>query len=108
MKPWHIWDTRFYLTSDTCHPFDMWHTFDTLHLPPQVSDIHISSFRNYDIVPDFKGFIATSLAAIAPKVVMVTGDLTDAKSKSKFIQYRCKRILNLIFSITLTGYSGGY
>ena len=74
--------------------------------PTQVSDIHISSFRNYDIVPDFKGFIATSLAAIAPKVVMVTGDLTDAKSKSKFMKYRFKRILNLIFSITLTGYSG--
>ncbi|XP_002168455.4 transmembrane protein 62 isoform X1 [Hydra vulgaris] len=50
----------------------------------QISDIHISKFRSYDQVEDLRSFCLDYLSLIYPDVVIVTGDLTDAKD---FRQY---------------------
>lgn len=49
----------------------------------QVSDIHISKFRSYGQVEDFKIFCTNWLPLIKPSLVLLTGDLTDAKDITK-------------------------
>jgi len=45
----------------------------------QITDLHISKYVYLDIKDDLKEFFTTTLDTIKPKVVLASGDLTDAK-----------------------------
>ncbi|XP_018420392.1 PREDICTED: transmembrane protein 62 [Nanorana parkeri] len=49
----------------------------------QVTDIHVSKFLDPERVSQFQSFCTESLAIIQPALVLVTGDLTDGKTKDK-------------------------
>ncbi|XP_066464441.1 transmembrane protein 62-like [Eleutherodactylus coqui] len=49
----------------------------------QVTDIHVSKFLDPLRVSEFESFCSESLSAISPALVLVTGDLTDGKTKDK-------------------------
>ena len=56
----------------------------------QVSDIHISTHHEEQRTKDFHIFCSQTLKLINPEVVVITGDLTDAKSANKLdsVQYQ--------------------
>ncbi|KAM9293908.1 transmembrane protein 62 [Gastrophryne carolinensis] len=49
----------------------------------QVTDIHVSKFLDPERVEEFQSFCSESLSIIEPALVLVTGDLTDGKTKDK-------------------------
>ena len=53
-----------------------------------VTDLHISKFRSPDRTRDLRGLCQFIKESLRPRVVVVTGDLTDAKvSSSSFLMH---------------------
>ncbi|XP_065211992.1 transmembrane protein 62-like [Planococcus citri] len=55
----------------------------------QISDLHLSTFRDPDRISELATFCGTALDAIKPRVVLATGDLTDGRSPNnrEFTEY---------------------
>lgn len=51
----------------------------------QISDLHISKFRNHDRITDFRKFVDETLDVIKPPVVVASGDLTDGRGLDAYI-----------------------
>ncbi|KAJ3112991.1 Transmembrane protein 62 [Phlyctochytrium bullatum] len=58
---------------------------DNLFTFVQISDLHISRYNDFGGLPHAESFFERELTLIGPDLVLVTGDLIDAKSKSKLV-----------------------
>ncbi|XP_076646835.1 transmembrane protein 62 [Halictus rubicundus] len=67
------------------HPkfYDIGVSFDHLIWFLQISDIHISIFRDPFRISELRDFCNVTVDIIKPSVVLASGDLTDAKTKDK-------------------------
>ncbi|ELT94129.1 hypothetical protein CAPTEDRAFT_182321 [Capitella teleta] len=63
---------------------------NNIHWFIQISDIHISRFHYKDVGPDLQNFLESNVKIIKPPIIIVTGDLTDAKGieKESSMQYK--------------------
>ncbi|XP_076303117.1 transmembrane protein 62 [Lasioglossum baleicum] len=70
---------------DWSHPkfYDIGVSFDHLIWFLQISDIHISIFRDPFRISELRDFCNVTVDIIKPSVVLASGDLTDAKTKDK-------------------------
>lgn len=49
----------------------------------QLSDLHVSTYSHPEIVPDLLAFGSQVLSTVRPQVLLVTGDLVDAKTRAE-------------------------
>ena len=80
--------------------------FDNLFWFVHISDIHISIYVDPQRIVDFQEFCQNTLKVIKPDVVLVTGDLTDAKSKNRFsskqLEYEWMNYSNILENTQVT------
>ena len=55
-----------------------------------ITDLHISKHKYLDIKDDLQEFFTTTIDTIKPKVVIASGDLTDAKDKDGVGSFQVK------------------
>jgi predicted MPP superfamily phosphohydrolase len=49
----------------------------------QVSDLHINKYMHPEIMPDLLAFGDQVLSCVRPQVLLLTGDLVDAKTRAE-------------------------
>ncbi|KAA3670580.1 uncharacterized protein DEA37_0011547, partial [Paragonimus westermani] len=65
----------------------------------QVSDLHISVFDKVTRVTDFENFCENNIKIIRPELLIVSGDLTDAKTPNKHASLQLKSEWEIYASI---------
>ncbi|XP_014232229.1 transmembrane protein 62-like [Trichogramma pretiosum] len=68
---------------DRPREYDIGGSYDRLMWFVQITDIHISIFRDPLRITELKEFCDVTVGAIKPQVVLASGDLTDAKTLDK-------------------------
>ncbi|KAF5294024.1 hypothetical protein FQA39_LY13578 [Lamprigera yunnana] len=75
----------------------------------QISDIHISIFRDEKRITEFKEFCQYAVNVFKPSVVLASGDLTDAKSVNKIgssqVEQEWKIYENVLTSLNITNHT---
>lgn len=75
----------------------------------QISDIHVSVFRDSSRISEFRQFCENAIQVFKPPVVLASGDLTDAKTKDsigsrqfrqEWVEYR-----NVLTSLNVSRYT---
>ncbi|XP_076231397.1 transmembrane protein 62 [Calliopsis andreniformis] len=81
----HVLDDGYTARVEWSRPklYDIGTSFDHLIWFVQISDIHISIFRDPFRITELREFCNVTVDAIKPPVVLASGDLTDAKAKDK-------------------------
>ena len=66
-----------------------------------ITDLHISKYKYLDIKDDLQEFFTTTLDTIKPKVVIASGDLTDAKDSDGVGSFQLREEWNTYKSLLL-------
>lgn len=67
----------------------------------QISDIHLSLFRDRSRIPDFRKFVHDTLESIKPPVVVASGDLVDGRGKDFFVSEQLDEEWKLYYDILI-------
>jgi len=66
----------------------------------QITDLHLSEFHDLTRISDFEHFCDSTISIVKPKIVLVTGDITDAKDRdmvgSKQYEFEWKQYRQVI------------
>ena len=73
--------------------------FENIFWFVQLSDIHVSAYHDSNIASDLKDFIFSIITTINPAIVLVTGDLVDAKSQDGFSTHQNTEEWKVYYSI---------
>lgn len=83
----HFEEIHFEKRIETLPPYPNDENRNLLHFV-QISDIHISKFYDPSRINNFKEFSLKTIPLIKPEVILISGDLTDAKTQNKYGSYQ--------------------